>query len=187
MQLKLFAAACLLFLSSLVFAQTVTEVLASDGRFSQLVDALELAALVDELDAKGPFTVFAPTDEAFAALPQEQLAALLGDPQALMALLGYHIVGERLTDDELAERTSIETISGEMLPVDIGSPGATGVSISGLNEVQGTLDASNGAIYVLGSVLVPASLEGRFAAGTPEETQTAEENPAVIEVGESCL
>ena len=120
------------------------------GQFKILAQALGAAGLTDALAGKGPFTVFAPTDEAFARIPAEQLNALLADKAALTKVLTYHVVpGKVMASDVKAGK--VATVEGESLT--LGTQG--GVSVDQAKVVKADIVADNGVIHVIDSVLMP--------------------------------
>ncbi|SDM34124.1 fasciclin domain-containing protein [Maricaulis salignorans] len=125
------------------------------GQFGTLVAAVQAAGLVDTLKGEGPFTVFAPLDSAFAALPAGEVERLLlPENQAeLASLLTYHVVPGRVTSDQLAGQTlSVETVQGSMLAIDA----TDGVRVGNANVVQADILTSNGVIHVVDQVIIPA-------------------------------
>lgn len=131
---------------------SIFETLEGDARFTTLVTAVELAGLDDELTTGGPFTLFAPTNAAFAALPDGVLDAVLADPDLLEAVLLYHVASGMTLSTDLSDGQSIETLLGQLLFVTIS--GST-VEINDATVTQADLDASNGVIHVIDGVLVP--------------------------------
>lgn len=133
---------------------TVVDVAAGNEDFSTLVTALTAAGLVETLSGEGPFTVFAPTNAAFAALPAGALDALLADPQGeLSKVLLYHVVPGKVMAADVAGLTSAESVNG--LPISIAA-GADGVFLNGGVKVVTTdIQAGNGVIHVIDSVLLP--------------------------------
>ncbi|WP_417477220.1 fasciclin domain-containing protein [Maricaulis sp.] len=125
------------------------------GQFGTLVAAVQAAGLVDTLKGDGPFTVFAPLDAAFAALPEGEVERLLmPENQAeLASLLTYHVIPGRVTSDQLAGQTlSVETVQGSMLAIDA----TDGVRVGNANVVQADIETSNGVIHVVDQVIIPA-------------------------------
>ena len=124
------------------------------GSFSTLVKAVQAAGLVETLKGPGPFTVFAPTDEAFAALPAGTLEAVLKDKSKLTAILTYHVVpGKVLAKDVVGlDGKTVKTVQGGDLAVDA----IDGVKIGGATVLNADVDASNGVIHVIDTVLLPA-------------------------------
>jgi uncharacterized surface protein with fasciclin (FAS1) repeats len=121
------------------------------GQFTTLVTAVQEAGLVETLKGEGPFTVFAPTDDAFAALPAGTLDALLADPEQLRAVLTYHVVADAVPASEVVELDRVPTVQGGMLPVST----MDGVQIGAAKVIQADVMASNGIIHVIDTVLVP--------------------------------
>lgn len=133
----------------------IVETAASAGSFKTLAKALEVAGLVDTLKGPGPFTVFAPTDEAFAKLPAGALDALLKDKTKLKKVLLNHVVaGKAVTAKEVATLKTAKTAQGGS--VDIKSS-AEGVMIDKANVTKTDVKASNGVIHVVDSVILPKS------------------------------
>lgn len=124
------------------------------GSFTTLATALQAAGLVDTLKGPGPFTVFAPTDEAFAKLPPGTLDALLNDPSKLQAVLTYHVVPGRVTAADVAGLTSAETVQGARVAIDTQA----GVRVNDAHVTQTDIQASNGVIHVIDTVLLPPGL-----------------------------
>ncbi len=127
----------------------------NDGSFSTLVTALEAANLVDTLKGAGPFTVFAPTDDAFNALPTGVLDDLLGNVTALTEVLTYHVVTGRYMAADVVALTSLTTIQGDDLAITVTG---TTVQIDGATVVQTDIEASNGVIHVIDMVVVPGGI-----------------------------
>lgn len=136
-------------------AGTITEIAVANGSFETLVAALSAAELVEVLSGEGPFTVFAPTDEAFAALPEGTVESLL-EPEnrdQLTAVLTYHVLsGVVMSADIAGKELSAETVEGRSLNVN-----ATGdsVMINNATVVMADVKASNGVIHVIDTVLIP--------------------------------
>lgn len=122
------------------------------GTFTTLVKAVKAAGLVDTLKGEGPFTVFAPTDEAFASLPAGTLDALLEDKEKLAAVLTYHVVPGRLMASEVVGMSKAKTVQGQSLS--IGKSG-TKVMVDGAGVVKTDIVASNGIIHVIDKVVLP--------------------------------
>jgi uncharacterized surface protein with fasciclin (FAS1) repeats len=138
-------------------SNTVVDVAAGNPDFSTLVTAIKAAGLVDALKGKGPFTVFAPTNAAFAALPPGTLDDLLKpeNKAQLQAILKYHVIPTRIESSALAGKTltSPATLQGDTLPVD----GTNGVKVGDANVVAADVQAENGVIHVIDKVLLPAN------------------------------
>jgi len=134
--------------------RTIVDIAVEDGRFTTLVAALEAAGLLEALQAEGPFTVFAPTDEAFAALPDGTVEGLLADTEALTGVLLYHVADGKVMAAQVIELDGqeVETLSGENVVVMIED------EVVKINEAQviiPDIEASNGVIHVIDAVLVP--------------------------------
>jgi uncharacterized surface protein with fasciclin (FAS1) repeats len=124
------------------------------GGFETLVTAVEHAGLRSLLEYSGPYTVFAPSDEAFSKLPAGAVEALLATPDTLADVVNYHLVPGRMTAADVASRMSAHTLQGEDLA--ISNNGA--VRIDGARLVSGDIEASNGVIHVIDRVLLPARI-----------------------------
>lgn len=152
----LLATTAALTLGTAAFAQEadIVDTAVAAGNFTTLATALEAAGLVETLKGEGPFTVFAPTDEAFAALPEGALDALLADPEALAAVLTYHVLPAEVMSADLTEGQTAATVQGEEVTITLeGGPMVNEAMIS-----QPDVDASNGVIHVIDSVLMPPSM-----------------------------
>lgn len=133
-------------------AGTIVEVAAQNGSFDTLVKAVRAAGLVETLNGKGPYTVFAPTDEAFSKLPEGQLNELLNNRERLAQVLSYHVVAGQVMGSDVKNMSSAETLAGPSLSIstDYGS-----VRVNDAKVVQTDVMASNGVIHVIDSVLLP--------------------------------
>ncbi len=123
------------------------------GSFNTLVAAVKAAGLVETLSGPGPFTVFAPTDEAFAKLPAETLTDLLKpeNKQKLTDILTYHVVSGRVTAADVSKITEADTVNGQKIKVNATS----GVKINDATVTTADVEASNGVIHIIDSVLLP--------------------------------
>ncbi|MBP8806987.1 MAG: fasciclin domain-containing protein [Kofleriaceae bacterium] len=121
------------------------------GSFTTLVAAVKAAGLVETLKGEGPFTVFAPTDEAFAKLPPGTVEALLADKDKLTRVLTYHVVAGKVTSDAVAGLKEATTVAGPTLAIDTTS----GVKINNATVVTADVMATNGVIHVIDTVLLP--------------------------------
>ena len=126
------------------------------GSFTTLVAAVQAAGLVDALKGEGPFTVFAPTDEAFAALPKETLDGLLADPEALAKILTYHVLAGKVMAADVTDGLSAPTLAGPAVAFKIvdGKP-----MINDANIIATDVAASNGVIHVIDKVILPPAEE----------------------------
>jgi uncharacterized surface protein with fasciclin (FAS1) repeats len=122
------------------------------GQFKTLVTAVKAAGLVDTLKGEGPFTVFAPTDEAFAKIPKEKLETLLKDKKALTAVLTYHVVPGKVMAADVVKLDSAKTAQGKSLKI-VTNHGK--VTINGVNVVKTDIVCKNGVIHVIDAVLLP--------------------------------
>ena len=133
-----------------VQAKDIVDTAVAAGDFKTLAAALEKAGLVDTLKGKGPFTVFAPTDAAFAKVPKKDLEALLADKSKLAAVLTYHVVpGNVMAKDVQAGK--VKTVQGSDLTVSTSG----GVKVDGANVTKADIVADNGVIHVIDSVVLP--------------------------------
>jgi uncharacterized surface protein with fasciclin (FAS1) repeats len=123
----------------------------SAGSFNTLVTAVKAAGLVEVLQGEGPFTVFAPTDEAFAKLPEGTLEALLEDTEKLTAILMYHVVPGRVLAADVVKLSSAPTVQGQKITIDTSH----GVMVDNAKVVKTDVMASNGVIHVIDTVLIP--------------------------------
>jgi len=116
------------------------------------VKAVQTAGLVETLKGDGPFTVFAPNDEAFAKLPKKQLDALLADKDALAKVLTYHVVSGKIMSSDIAgKKMNVATVEGSDIKVNAMS----GVMINNANVVKADIATSNGVIHVIDTVILP--------------------------------
>jgi uncharacterized surface protein with fasciclin (FAS1) repeats len=129
----------------------IVETAAAAGNFKTLATALQAAGLVDTLKGPGPFTVFAPTDEAFAKIPKADLQALLADKAKLTKVLTYHVVPGRVMAADVAKLKEAKTVEGQAVKIDTSS----GVKVDGANVIKADVAASNGVIHVIDSVILP--------------------------------
>ena len=131
-------------------AKDIVDTAVGAGNFKTLAAALTAAGLIDTLKGKGPFTVFAPTDEAFAKIPKAQLDALLADKAKLTAVLTYHVVpGKVMAKDVKAGK--VKTVQGNELT--LATTG--GVTVDGAKVTATDIVADNGVIHVIDSVVLP--------------------------------
>lgn len=124
------------------------------GQFNTLATALKAAGLVDTLKSAGPFTVFAPTDEAFAKLPSGTLDALLKDPAKLKKILLYHVVSGQVLAKDVVKLKSAKTVEGASLAIQAGKDG---VKVDGAKVTTTDILASNGVVHIIDAVLIPAN------------------------------
>ena len=122
------------------------------GNFKTLAAALEAAGLVSTLQGAGPFTVFAPTDEAFAKLPAGTVEALLKDKDALTRILTYHVVAGKVTSDQVVTLSEAQTVAGMPVSIEVRDGN---VYVAGSKVVTVDIMASNGVIHVIDTVMLP--------------------------------
>ena len=135
--------------------QTIVDVAVENGSFKTLVTALKAADLVGALQGTGPFTVFAPTDAAFAKLPAGRLDALLKDPEKLAAILTYHVVAGKVMAADVVKLKEAKTVNGAMVAVKVDGGN---VMINNAKVTTADSKASNGVIHVIDTVsLSPAN------------------------------
>ena len=147
---KLLAVSALALAALSTQAKDIVDTAVAAGNFKTLATALQAAGLVDTLKGPGPFTVFAPTDEAFAKVPKAQLDALLADKAKLTAVLTYHVVaGKVMAKDVKAGK--VKTVQGSELT--IGTSG--GVMVDNAKVVATDIVADNGVIHVIDTVVIP--------------------------------
>lgn len=130
----------------------IIETAVAAGSFNTLAKAIEAAGLTETLKGEGPFTVFAPTDEAFARLPKGTVDALLKDKAKLTAILTYHVVSGKVSSTDVAGMSSAKTVNGK--PISIKAKGGK-VMIDKATVIQADIAASNGVIHVIDQVLMP--------------------------------
>jgi len=131
--------------------EDIVDIAVGAGSFDTLVTALKAADLVDALKGEGPFTVFAPTDEALSKVPQDKLDALLADKEALTAVLTYHVVPGKVMASDVVSLTSATTVQGSDIDIDTKD----GVKVDNANVVKTDIQASNGVIHVIDAVIMP--------------------------------
>ena len=130
---------------------TIVDVAAANADFETLVAAVKAAGLVETLSGPGPFTVFAPTDEAFAKIPKADLDALLKDKAKLTAVLTYHVVPGKVMAADVVKLKEAKTVQGQSIKIDT----SMGVKVDGANVVKTDIVCSNGVIHVIDSVILP--------------------------------
>jgi uncharacterized surface protein with fasciclin (FAS1) repeats len=149
--------------------QDIVDLAMADGRFTTLVAAVEGAGLVDTLKGEGPFTVFAPTDEAFATLPAGTVEGLLADVPALTDVLLYHVVSGKVMAADVAGLDSATTVQGSDVTITVD--GET-VMVNDAQVIITDIEASNGVIHVIDSVLLPPTDESAEAMEEDSEEMT---------------
>jgi len=134
-------------------SNTVVNVIVNSDVHNTLEAAVVAAGLVETLQGDGPFTVFAPTDAAFAALPAGTVEALLADIPALTSILTYHVVGAKAMSTDLSDGQMIATVNGKEIKVTIN---ADGVFINDAKVTVADIKTDNGVVHVIDAVLIPA-------------------------------
>lgn len=134
-----------------IMQKNIVETAIEAGSFKTLVTAVQVAELVETLSGPGPFTVFAPTDEAFAKLPKETLEAVLADKEKLTAILTYHVVSGKVMSSDVVNLKEATTLQGGKLSIDTSN----GVMVNDANVVKTDIETSNGVIHVIDTVLLP--------------------------------
>lgn len=132
--------------------KNIVQIASQAGSFNTLVAAVTAADLVETLSGTGPFTVFAPTDEAFAKLPAGTVEALLKDKDKLTAILTFHVVPGKVMASEVVNLKSAQTVSGQELKIAVEDGK---VMVNGAQVVTADIQASNGVIHVIDTVLLP--------------------------------
>jgi uncharacterized surface protein with fasciclin (FAS1) repeats len=157
---------------------SIVEIAVSDGNFSTLVAALEAAGLVEALQGEGPFTVFAPTDEAFAVLPEGTVEALLADPETLKSILLYHVVDAKVlaADAVGLDGQDVESLSGESFMVSVDG---SDVMVNEAKVLITDIEGSNGVIHVIDSVILPPS---QAEAEEPMEEEPMAEAQSIVDI-----
>ena len=136
---------------------TIVDVAVGAGSFDTLVAAVQAAGLVDTLSGEGPFTVFAPTDEAFAALPEGLVEALLEEENLdiLVQILTYHVVAGAVFSSDVTPG-DVASVEGSSIAVEVTD---AGVTVNGANVTAVDIEASNGVIHVIDAVILPEGLD----------------------------
>jgi uncharacterized surface protein with fasciclin (FAS1) repeats len=132
--------------------ENIVETAVAAGKFTTLTSLVEQAGLAETLSGEGPFTVFAPTDDAFEKVPKKTLDSLAADPDALKAVLLYHVVDGEARASDVASLSTAKTLNGESVALE-----TTGgdVRVDDARVVQADVTASNGVIHVIDQVLIP--------------------------------
>jgi uncharacterized surface protein with fasciclin (FAS1) repeats len=147
---KLLVASALALSALAVQAKDIVDTAVAAGSFKTLATALQAASLVETLKGKGPFTVFAPTDAAFAKIPKADLDALLKDKAKLQAVLTYHVVAGKVLAKDVKPGQA-QTVQGSAITLAT----AGGVTVNGAKVISADVMASNGVIHVIDTVLLP--------------------------------
>ncbi len=161
--------------------EDIVTIASGNDDFSTLVSAVQEAGLVETLQGEGPFTVFAPTNAAFAALPEGTLESL--DEETLRSILTYHVVAGAVTAEDVMGMApaTVETVQGESLEISV-QDGT--VMVNGATVVTADIQASNGVIHVIDQVLLPPSVQAAMS-GTDESGEEMSESSAPTTMAET--
>jgi len=138
----------------------IVETAVAAGSFNTLAKALTVAGLVETLKSEGPFTVFAPTDEAFAKIPESTLTALLNDKEQLTKVLLYHVVSGKVMSTDVVKIKSAKTVEGSEAKITVDGEA---VMVDNAKVVSADIEASNGVIHVIDSVIMPPAEQTKKA------------------------
>lgn len=131
--------------------KNIVETAIEAGTFRTLVEAVKTAGLVETLSGRGPFTVFAPNDSAFAKLPSGTIEKLLRNKEKLTSVLTYHVVPGKVMATDVMKIRSAKTVQGQNVSIDT----TKGVKISGANVIKTDIECTNGVIHVIDRVIMP--------------------------------
>lgn len=131
--------------------KNIVETAADSGNFKTLIRAVQEVGLVDSLSSEGPFTIFAPTDEAFEKLPDGTIDNLLNNKEELTNILTYHVIPEKIMSDSVSNLKTAKTANGKHIPID----NSDGIKIDNAKIIQKDIECSNGVIHVIDNVLLP--------------------------------
>ena len=156
----LFVSVLVIFIFSFVSAnginqmenENIVQTAIGAGQFKTLVAAVKAAGLVETLSGPGPFTVFAPTDEAFAKLPEGTVEALLLDKEKLKAILTYHVVSGNVMASDVVKLSSAKTVNGQEVTIMVKDGK---VMVDNATVIKTDIKCSNGVIHVIDSVIIP--------------------------------
>ncbi len=136
--------------------KNIVETAIEAGSFKTLVKAVQAAELVDTLSSKGPFTVLAPTDDAFAALPTGTVEGLLKDKEKLVSILTYHVVPGKVMSSDVAKLKSAKTVQGQEIKIDAAKWHLhRNVKVNDANVIKTDIECTNGVIHVIDKVILP--------------------------------
>lgn len=133
-------------------SENIVQTAVGAGQFKTLVAAVKAADLVETLSGPGPFTVFAPTDEAFAKLPEGTVEALLKDQEKLKAILTYHVVSGNVMASDVVKLSSAKTVNGQDVTIMVKDGK---VMVDNATVIKTDIKCSNGVIHVIDSVIIP--------------------------------
>jgi uncharacterized surface protein with fasciclin (FAS1) repeats len=138
-------------LKTMAAEKDIVDTAVAAGNFTTLVSAVQAAGLVETLKGEGPFTVFAPTDAAFAKIPEDQIEALLANKTQLTAVLTYHVVPGKVMSTDLKDGMMVKTVQGENLTINT----TMGPMVNDAKIVQADIVTKNGVIHAIDAVLMP--------------------------------
>jgi len=131
--------------------KNIVEIAVDEGKFAKFVTAMKAAGLADTLNSPGPFTVFAPTDDAFKNMPANEFEALLKDKEKLTAILTYHIIAGKISEQDAMSLMKAKTIQGQELKITTNG----WFKINGIRVIKSDVVCKNGIIHEIDSVLIP--------------------------------
>ena len=131
--------------------KNLVETAMEEGNFKILINAIQEAGLIDTLSNEGPFTIFAPTDKAFAKLPSGTMESLLKDKEKLTEFLTCHVVQDKVMADDVRKITNAKTVNGKNISIDKSE----GVKVDNARVVKTDIECSNGVIHIIDDVLFP--------------------------------
>ncbi len=135
--------------------KNIVETAIDDGHFTTLVKAVHAADLVDTLSGPGPFTVFAPTDAAFAKLPAGTLESVLQNKEQLTSILTYHVVSGKYMASDVKKIDSVKTVEGGSVKIEVHRLFHRGIKIDDAQVIHPDIECTNGVIHVIDSVMMP--------------------------------
>ncbi|ASC74104.1 Hypothetical protein XM38_050790 [Halomicronema hongdechloris C2206] len=133
---------------------TIADIAINTDGFSTLVAAVQAAGLVESLQSPGPFTVFAPNDEAFAQLPPGTVQTLVQNPPQLARILTYHVAAGKYTQADLIRLGQVDSVEGAPIPIDGNEGGTDGFEVKNATVLAADIEADNGIIHVLDRVIL---------------------------------
>ncbi len=131
--------------------ENIVKIAKDAGQFNTLLTAATAAGLAETLSNDGPFTVFAPTDDAFSALPEGTVEALLKDTEKLITILLYHVVAGKYKAEDVVSKDAIKTVQGQSIHIDASD----GVKVDDAHVIKADIEAENGVIHIIDKVILP--------------------------------
>ncbi|MFX1540556.1 MAG: fasciclin domain-containing protein [Promethearchaeota archaeon] len=131
--------------------ENIVKIAKDAGQFNTLLTAATAAGLAETLSNDGPFTVFAPTDDAFSALPEGTVEALLKDTEKLKTILLYHVVAGKYKAEDVVSKDAIKTVQGQSIHIDASD----GVKVDDAHVIKADIEAENGVIHIIDKVILP--------------------------------